>query len=64
MNDPLPSETRVLWMAWTDQNGGWLASIHGSSQFETYIQQRIDRETEEYGSNRFDLRPVRVTVHL
>lgn len=55
---------RQLWMSWSDQDGGWLAAVYGSSEKREDIEGRIARDTEARGRNRFALRPVRVTIHL
>jgi hypothetical protein len=57
------STDRDVWMAWSDQDGGWIAAIHGSGKRED-IEYRIARDVQAYGRNRFEVRPIRVTLHL
>lgn len=55
--------TRETWMGWADEGSGWLAAIHGSGKRED-IEWRIERAIKDDGSNRYGIRPIRVTLHV
>lgn len=57
-------ESRDLWVAWSDEGGGWIAAIHGARKTCEDISDAISREINEHGRNRFFLRPVRITAHI
>lgn len=60
---PDPAKTRDMWVAWTDQDGGWIAAIGNVADCKE-IESRIAAEVQRAGFNRFELRPVRITLHL
>lgn len=57
-------ESRDLWVAWSDEGGGWIAAIHGARKTCEDISDAISRDIKESGGNRFGLRPVRITAHI
>lgn len=60
---PDPAETRDMWVSWSDQDGGWIAAL-GNVADRKEVESRIAAEVQRTGFNRFELRPVRVTLHL
>lgn len=65
-NVTVSKDTRVVWMAWCDEDEGWIAALYGSTDTKQEMQENIERIAKQLGRNDPDsgVRPVRVTVEL
>jgi hypothetical protein len=61
MSEQQTKETRVLWTAWSDEDGGYLAALYGSTKTE---QQMVERIKQEHRGKLPELRAVRIEVSL
>lgn len=54
---------REFWVAWTDHDGGYIASLYGTRATREEIVEVIKREADEGNPRASTLRPARVLVH-
>jgi len=60
---------RVLWMAWSDENKGFIAALYGSTKNRRQMELRLEKEYKHRRLNPIEreiqypiLRPVKVIV--